>query len=65
MSGFLGGQVNWCMVFLFGQLFAALQRFYNGSWKVLLLGPVVLRLASGAWYLRYASIASARSQLSK
>ena len=53
------------MVFLFGQLFAALQRYYNGSWKVLLLGPVVLRLASGAWYLRYASIASARSQLSK
>jgi len=52
------------MVFLFGQLFAALQRYYS-SWKVLLLGPVVLRLASGAWYLRYASIASARSQLSK
>ena len=60
--GAYSNTLNWCLVFLFGQLFAALKR-RTGSWLALLLGPVVLRGGNLVWYLKYASIDSARSQL--
>lgn len=60
--GAYSNTLNWCLVFVFGQLFAALKR-RTGSWLALLLGPVVLRGGNLLWYLKYASVESARSQL--
>ena len=54
--------LNWTMVFIFGQLFAALKRATN-SWYALFLGPVALRALETIWFLRHASVDSARSKL--
>ena len=56
--------VNWVFVFVFGQIFSGLKRL-TGSWHALLLGPVILRGVNCVWYLRFASIDSARSHLER
>lgn len=66
IMGAYSNTLSWVLVFLFGRLFASLKQrsaTARQGWHLLLLGPLVLRTATAIWYLRYASVQSARSQL--
>jgi len=45
---------------IFGSLFPRLREMAGGSWYVLFLGPLVVRLAAQIFYQRNASIETAR-----
>lgn len=50
----------WFLVFCFGSIFPKLRDIAGGSWKVLFLGPLLVRLVAHFNYQRNASIHTAR-----